>query len=282
MECKIIILRKFCILSITLLFACACYAELPTPASIISFYKGMDRLSRATDDNSAAYICKEMKECFAIDIKEYPSGLMIPNDFRLFKHDEKKPSHRDGSLTSSNYVNRLDNYLYEEKSLKVSYYIGKSVVDASIPDFNKSLCSSNYLVATYVKKTFTLDGEIFTFNDTVLTTYKDGRICEISNGGGFADINIPALRIKAGRYYHHKDYHNAYECYKKILDFKTDDADALYRIALMTYYQQGCYFGKKEAHKRGRRYMKLAESTGNYEIAGKASQVLFHWDYPRL
>ena len=284
----IIISAKYFICTMLLFASGFCYADELTPMCVKAFYAGMQTLSEAKDDQAAWDISKSMKECFYGDLATNPSGLDIPNDFRFFNYDKKNISHEDGSLTTSNYINRLTTYIYNEKVLKVEYRILKSVLDGAEPDFsNHGLSNKNTLVTTYITKTFTLNGERKTFNDTVTTTLGTGlqknKICEIRNGFGSFGASIETLRIQARRAYYAGRYQEAYKCYQQIIELNEKDADALYRIGLMTYYRQGCSYSKKEAHKKGRNYLERVEKIpydpNIKELREKASNVLVYWKY---
>ena len=86
-----------------------------------------------------------------------------------------------------------------------------------------------------------------------------------------------ALAYRLGRYY------EAYKYYEQIISINSKDGDALYRIGLMTYYQQGCYFSKKSAaRKKVLEYMELATRYGDDTIVSKTDNVIHNWKYPRL
>lgn len=269
---------------IFMLSSCIISAEVPVPTSVKTFYSGMQKLSQISDANRAYDISKSMKECFfGVDVSV--SGIPLPNDFRFFNYDDKNLSHRDHSLNSATYVNRLSDYIYKDRVLKVEYKILKNEYAGDQPDFNKGkISASSFIIATCVEKTYILRGTKKVFNDTVYTDYSNGKISEIKNGHGETVKNIGTLRIKAALAYRLRRYDEAYKCYQEIISIADDNADALYRIGLMTYYQQGCYFSKKTfARKKGKEYMERARVNGLYSnIGDKAKNVLHNWKYARL
>lgn len=137
-----------------------------------------------------------------------------------------------------------------------------------------------------MEKKYTIGGKTKTFIDTVYTDYKTGLICEVFNGFGDSKEDVGALKTKAAVAYYRKQYHTAYRYYQKILELlpKEDDstrserAETCYRLALMTYYRQGCDYSRREAHKRGKEYMRKAFSWDR----DKVNNVLFHWEYSNL
>lgn len=115
------------------------------------------------------------------------------------------------------------------------------------------------------------------------TDFNSGKINYFSNGYGQGKDDINSLRVKASVAYYRGRYYEAYKCYEQILEIESNDDDALYRLGLMTYYQQGCYFSKKKyAHNKGKEYMEKAKSSSKWDspIRKKAETVLFHWEYP--
>jgi len=270
-----------------ILCACVLYtmpalADTPTPASVNTFYEGMKRLSHISDENVAYDIEKSMKNCFSgMDISV--SGVDLPNDFRFFDYDKKNSiSHNDAYLTSSNYVNRLKEYIYRDRVLKVESTVLKSEVVGDRPEFSKGRLSvSKSIVSTCVKKTYILNGIQKEFNDTVLTDYSNGKISEIKNGNGKSIININSLRNKADQAYRLKRYYEAYKCYEQIVSIAPNDADALYRIGLMTYFQyRDCRIPKRDRKSKSKVYLEQAQKNGSYySIGEKAKNALFWIKY---
>lgn len=256
-------------------------AEIPTPIPVRVFYDGMQKLSKVTDPNTAYYISKEMNECF-YGLNISVSGIPLPNDFRFFDFDKKNISHNDEQLNSATYINRLNDYIFKRRIMKVTCSILKTELAGDQPDFHKGrLAVSACLVATFVQKTYSLNGFQRTFNDTVYTDYSNGKISEIKNGNGKNVVNINTLRIRAALAYRLKRYYEAYKCYEQIISIEANDGDALYRIGLMTYYQQGCRYSKKSiARNKGIEYMEQASRFGNLFIVDKANNVLHNWKYP--
>lgn len=256
--------------------------ETPTPSSVSTFYGGMLRLSQVSDANVAYDICKSMKECFSgIDVSV--SGSSIPNDFRFFDYDKKNSiSHEDAMLNSSNYVNRLEEYIYKERVMKVEFLIKETEVAGYQPEFHKGrLSASNSLMATCIEKTYTIGGFRKVFNDTVLTDFSNGKISEIKNGSGKTVVNITTLRNKAALAYRLKRYYEAYKCYEQIVSIAPNDADALYRLGLMTFFQyDDCGISKRYRKNKAKELLEQAQRYGGYYgIGEKAKNILFWLKY---
>ena len=263
----------------TLFLSVHVHGEVSTPASVNTFYGGMKRLSQVSDENVAYDIAKSMKYCFCgMDFSV--SGGSLPNDFRFFDYDKKNSvSHNDDNLNSSNYVDRLKEYIYRDRVLKVEYRVLESEVTGLRPDFHKGRLSvSPSLVSTRVEKTYILNGYRKVFNDTVLTDYTNGKISEIKNGKGKSIININSLRNKADLAYRLKRYMEAYKCYEQIVSIAPNDADALYRIGLMTYFQyKDCGIVKKTRKDKAKAYLEQAQKHGGYYGIGEKAKSALFW-----
>lgn len=266
------------------------FTEMQTPQSVNDFYGGMEKLASVKDANAAKSICISMKESF-LATRISSSGGNIPNDFRFFDYDEKNSmTHSDKQLSTSLYVDRLEEFLFKDKVMRIKCDVKGSEDVGDQPEFSRGkLSSSVSIIASYVTKTYSIKGFEKVFNDTVLTDTSSGKINEIRNGFGRVQIaNINALRIKAALAYRQKNYVEAYKAYEEIISIATkkEDAqyreDALYRIGLMTYYRQGCDFPKKVARSKGKSYMEKARYVAEYRspIKQKAENVLYHWEYP--
>jgi len=259
-------------------------AEVPTPRAVNVFYNGMEQLTRIYSSGEASEIETQMRKCFK---DEFDSGIELPNDFKFFRHDEGSISHTNKILTSTTYIAKLGEYAFKDKVLKVNVRIIKSEKTGRMPEFKSGSISSSETytyVNTLVEKTFRIKGKEWTYNDTVSTNVSTGLIETISNGNGMLDAN--ALRVKAAIAYERKRYGEAYRLYEQIISIAPDDADAYYRLGLMTYWLQGCenrFSKKKYARRKGEEYLGLAESwgssKGNYVISGKAEQVLHYIKY---
>lgn len=253
----------------------------PTPPVVETYYESMKRLASNIDGKSASELELQMKACFFLG---RGSGINLPNDFRFFEYDKSSISHKNSTLTSNNYVNKLAEFLYKERVLTVDYRILKSEPHGAVPDFQSSrLSSTTNLVSTYVEKTYTLNGRTHAFNDTLITDITVGKISRISNGGGVLADDPHTLRIKAAHAYQRGLYAEAYKYYERIIALDKKDGDSFYRIGLMTYWRQGCehkFAKKKDARNKAKEYMLMAEIRGSYKIRKQAENVMHYWEYP--
>ena len=284
MENKRFVLIKLFALLLSTAAILQAFTKMQTPQSVTDFYKGMEKLASVNDPNTAKYICKSMKESF-FPIEGSPSGVNIPNDFHFFDYDKKNSlTHEDRTLSTSLYVDRLEEYLFKEKVMRITCNFLRSEDAGELPEFKKGkLSASVSLIASYVNKTYRIGGLERIFNDTVYSDVSSGKISEIRNGFGQVKIaDVKTLKINAALAYRLKRYHEAYRIYEQIISISPQDDDALYRIGLMTYYQQGCDFTRKVAHNKGKSYVEKAKYTSDFRspIKEKAENVLHHWEYP--
>lgn len=261
--------------AVTMTAATAC-AEVPTPTAVTKFYNGMKKLTRIYSSSEASELETQMLQCFN-DWRD--SGIDLPNDFKFFSYDEGSITHKNKTLPSQNYLAKLRDYAFLDRVLKINIKIMESKSEGRIPDFRSgNISSSEGYINTLVVKTFKLNGKEWTYNDTVSTNAITGLIENISNGYGVINKNI--LRIKAAQAYEKQYYSEAYRLYEQIISIDPKDADAYYRLGLMTYWMQGCEnkFRKKEyAHDKGIEYMSLALNNGYGE---KAKRAYIYMKYP--
>jgi tetratricopeptide (TPR) repeat protein len=255
-----------------------------TPSSVQTFYSCMQRLSRTTDKNLSHDISKQMKECF-YGSEQSVSGIEVPNDFRFFDYDRKNISHNDRNLNVLSYVDRLWTYIFQDKVMTLSYRIIKSEISGEQPDYARGrLTMQATIMDTYVEKTYTIRGVQRTYNDTVRTDYASGKINEIRNGYGLGVINITTLRNRASIAYRRGNYAEAYKIYEQIIAQAPNDADALFRIGLMTYFQyKDCGIAKKSRKDRAISYLERCQRASSRSGVGeRAHNALFHIQNPNI
>jgi tetratricopeptide (TPR) repeat protein len=66
----------------------------------------------------------------------------------------------------------------------------------------------------------------------------------------------------AANYYSSKLYYHAYRTYERILQLEPKNANAYYRLSLLTFWRQGCHLSAKAAHQKGLEYAEKAKSLG--------------------
>ena len=75
-------------------------------------------------------------------------------------------------------------------------------------------------------------------------------------------------------------YYSAYKTYEKIIKIDPRNANAYYRLGLMTFWTEGCYFSsKEEAHRKGIEFVEKSISFGfNSE---KGNTALYYMKHPQ-
>ena len=84
------------------------------------------------------------------------------------------------------------------------------------------------------------------------------------------------IRHNAAYYYSHGDYNTAYQKYLEIVKAE-NDGDAYYRLAVMTYYGEGCknlFARNKDRYKKAVDYLKCAVKYGDSKIRRNAENML--------
>lgn len=254
---------------------CKCLAINPsTPATVERFYSSMKKLTETASASEAQSLQEAMQYCFLYGKPTSKhntlSGINIPNDlFTLGDNDLK-------IIGSTLYTQRLKNKVFNNSDFKVTYSIGSSRY-AQEPDLKKFKSKDYPYVETCVTKTFTMGGSSITFQDTLLTRVEDGLIASLHNGIRMSDEeeSLESLRARAAGYYSAKMYYRAYGIYEKIIALDPSNANAYYRLGIMTYYKKGCYYSSSTARRKGKEYVEKADRLG----FSKAETVLYYWNH---
>lgn len=245
------------------------------PGVVTKFYSCLQALERATNTNAANTAQQSMASCFMASDQ---SGINLSMDGL-------------GEMSSSLYTMKLYNMIYNEKSLRINNY---NIIRTELleqPDQNSSIQRSGAQhYVSYITKQYVKNGITITYNDVVFTLISNGLIVEMENSESSKSItsrphpteelNTEQLRARAAYYYSKGMYTDSYNYYEKLISKSPTDGDAIYRIALMTFWRKGCKdrFSKKESKKRAYDYIRKAISYGNSEICRKASNVLTNWE----
>ena len=273
---------KALISALTFLSVFILNTDIRTPDSIRIFYGGMEIMEKSKDVNVISELELDMLNCFK---EARNSGIPLPNDFKHFDYDKTDAYHNDSINTARTYIGKLKKYLYKERAMKVKYNVIKSEWGGALPEISKSgrLTLEHAIIYTYVNKVYTLGDKTLEFNDVVATDSKTGLISEIRNEARDRSFDLNSLKNKAAEFCWSKRYKEAYDCYEKIVALYPDDGDSYYRLALMTFFSQGCehlFDKKKDAREMGKKYMRMAEIKGDYRLSKKAENVLHYWENP--
>ena len=251
-----------------LLYTLMVHAVSPsTPAVVKTFYNSMIGLSCATNDSEAYDYRESIMKCFR---GKENSGIPIPNDFYNWGYN------KETKIPSNQYALRFEELSYKQKQLHLEYSEGISLYISEV-DLKQYKNQSSGLIQTVIKKTLS-DGKISkTFSDTLIIERNEIVIFKnsIFNDDG---EDIESLRVLAASYYTSKKYYSAYKAYEKIIKIDPNNANAYYRLGLMTYWKQGCWFSTKEAHRKGLEYAKKSRCLG----FDKADTAIYYMIHPQI
>ena len=230
--------------------------NIPTPAVVTRLYSTIATISKAANAAQARDYKDIIIHCFH-GIEDGKSGIPVPNDFLRWNEDTAKV------LTAKTYANAIEKLCYTQKIIRLSEHsIGNSHY-LSEPERIKRKYKPGKYIETIVTKTFTDSRISLTFQDTVIV--ENGKITLLANSSYTRDRieDVKTLSALAAHYYTRKSYYNAYKTYQKIIRIDPENANAYYRLGIMTYYQKGCSFPKKRmARKKGIEYIEKSQDLG--------------------
>jgi tetratricopeptide (TPR) repeat protein len=238
-----------------------------TPPVVEQFYSTLEKIQNAVSDPSAYDYREIIKHCFR---GKGASGINIPNDFYEWGYKINR------SLTADQYANTLYELCYQKKSLRVEKCkIGDSQYISEV-DLKQSVNLPSDLIQTVVMKTFT-DGRVSkTFVDTLIVERNEIVVFKNAISTDYNE-DIETLRVLAASYYTLKYYYKAYDAYEKIIKIDPDNGNAYYRLGLMTFWQQGCWYSTRDAHRKGLEYAEKSHSLG----VEKAATAIYYMKHPR-
>ena len=86
------------------------------------------------------------------------------------------------------------------------------------------------------------------------------------------------LQASAAHFYNAKDYIRAYKTYHKVIEVDKENADAYYRLAIMSYRRMGCkQYKRKQTDTDAMKYMEKAKEYGRGELRDRAYNLLKYW-----
>lgn len=231
-------------------------SSIPTPPVVERLYSTIKIISNATNEAQAREYKDIIINCFH-GIEDGASGIPVPNDFLRWNNNTDKV------LTAKTYANAIADLCYKQKKIKLSQYsIGNSRY-LEEPEIKRRNYEPGKYIETIVTKTFTDKKISITFQDTVIV--EGNEITLLANSSYIHDyiVDVKTLSALAAQYYTQRSYIKAYRIYQKIISIDPDNANAYYRLGIMTYYQKGCRFPKKKmARKKGLEYLEKSEYLG--------------------
>ncbi len=243
-------MKKQFVMAFLLSFPVAMSAtETPTPSVVVTFYQTMKDMSDATSDSQSFYYRNLIEGCFR---GKENSGIPVPNDFYDWGYSGY-------SVPANAYASRVEALFYKEKKVKLEKYSVREscyIYEVDLKPYPSGL------VQTIVHKTLS-DGNVTApFADTLIVEENEIVIFRNARYSNDDVVDIATLRTLASSYYTSGEHYKAYKIYEKIISIDHKNANAYYRLGLMTFWRQGCSFSKKEAHRRGLEYAKKSKDLG--------------------
>lgn len=254
-----------------------------------NFYKNLKILSSGENDDST-YEAGE--RCISIAASA-DAGLFFPNEFKKLGMEG---SHDESSLICKSYVSQFKRMASTYK-MQFSYQI-KSTIPFYEAEWNKGDQQASFVYCIVEKRygPSVFNGVI---QDTVLIN-SNRKIIGIRNWSGgqaYTDHNVPnvtvpspgptgpstevdltQLQFDATRYYTNRQYSMAYRTYQTILQKDPDNANAYYRLAIMSYRRQGCsQYPRKQTDKLAMDYITRAYDCGDRALKQKIDNILYYW-----
>lgn len=263
--------------------------NLPSSENIVmSFYDNLKILSNGKEGDDSSY------EASASCINMSERNLQrFPNEFKILKVED---SHSDTNLICESYI-----YFFKKLAatnrMQFSYHI-KSSIPYCEPEWGKSNKEVTFCYYI-VEKSYGSSIYSKSIIDTVFVNTKNDKIIGIRNFAGGdactghistvsnntsisispnANVNLEDLHIAASKYYTQKRYTEAFNTYQNILTRDSTNANAYYRLAIMSYRRKGCkHFSKKETDKMAMTYINNAYANGDSQLRYKIKNILYYW-----
>lgn len=251
-----------------------------TAESVVSsFYENLRILSELPDEQAVAASTIQCVDLCASDLFMY-----FPNEF-VYMGADNVTSNAD--IIPSAYVTYFKRYFKGQNAVFDCAISSQGILRE--PEYGK--VDDESFTYVYVKKKYSTTNANVVFVDTVLAkkengTYKILGIQNVAGGNAFTHSsdntnssgNVMSMMVEAARYYTMKEYDKSYNMYLRIVDADEKNANAYYRLAIMSYKREGCrQYSRKETDRLAMKYITQAKSCGDRYIREKVSNVLYYW-----
>ena len=266
-------------------------SDMNSAKNVVSlFYESLKVLSEHPDENTVA---ESTYQC--VDLCASDNFMNFPNEFVYLGLDNSTNS---ADILPSTYVAYFKKYV-KNHNTDYDCTISSPVVLREAEYGKEDDVSYTYF---YVNKRYSSDNVNVEFVDTVITmkekgTYKILGIQNVAGGNAFttthfhSDYNdhpvsspthtsasVTSMTVEAARYYTMKEYDKSYNMYLKIIDSDEKNANAYYRLAIMSYERKGCrQYSRQETDRLAMAYINQANSFGDEYLRNKISNVLYYW-----
>lgn len=242
------------------------------PGVIHDYYSAMKSMY-AADINAALDYEARMRFCYSepMNKPENYGGIWMKDCFFKIYED---------SVSSYAFTKRFRENVNEKKEFKVNDYAPRSCKTFTPPDIDKKGEKRYTLVEVHIEVSDRSKSH------TEYVTVLNNKISKIRDTEWSEDIQ--SLMVKAAKLYTEKKYNEAYGTYRRIISADPNNADAYYRLGVMTLRGQGVKKNISEA--RDLFYQikfldwKKSESLDFwdfYEIKTKAEYAIYYIDHPQ-
>lgn len=285
-------MRKFLFVFFLFAFLAATpTSELSVAESIVvSFYNNLKILSRGDTDDASA---EATAACYDLVVNS-SELLSFPNEFKKFGIEG---SREEENLICGSFIPMFKS-LARKRHLQFNYQLTRTIPFYEA-EWKKSDKEASFVYCIVEKKygPTVYNGVI---RDTVLVD-SNKKIYGIRNfAGGKAlteyhnqvpiitptispdpddsEVDIESLHFAATSFYKQKKYADAFNTYQTILRYDPQNANAYYRLAIMSYRRQGCInYSRKETDKMAMTYINKAYDNGDSQLKSKINNILYYW-----
>lgn len=258
--------------------------------TVKSFYDNLKILAASAGDvDDTSYAATVA--CYDLVVSPH-NGMnrFFPNEFKFFSIDW---GHSESSLACDTYISNFKK-MAREKDIQFRYAIKKTE-----PFFQKGFDNPELsFVWCFVEKQYGPKVYGHIIRDTILVNCTENKIfgiCNVAGGNAFTSdpqdiaggnnsgintqnvqfVNLLQMEFEASRYFTQKRYKECYDTYLNILKYDPTNANACYRLALMSYSRQGC--PKKDADKKAMMYLNKADKYGDSSMKEKIRNIRYYW-----
>lgn len=226
---------------------------------VVDIYYSSLKNMETKDINEALTLEKTIKYCFyGVDANDKESGFSGINLYdNILGMD---------TVASNVFVQRMRKAIHEDRNLKLVSYRPSTVMETAQPMLPGG--SKIKIIQTSAEVKYLKDGKSDQRKEFI--GIADDKICRISSTEFSADIL--SLTLQASQMYTNKKYKEAYDIYLKIIESEPDDANALYRLGVMTAKGEGT----KKSNKKAKIYFNgvlSAKSNVTFSISGSSSEL---------
>lgn len=206
------------------LFMLMCILSAKSEPTVIANYYNLMQSLQAGNDEEAYNVREKLKKCFFSNPEAEKNGFSGVNVMDNYVSNDVIPS--------STFIRRMAVAIHDDKRLRIlSFNVGEPV-KCAFPNMDKK---NDIIYQTKVNVLFSINGTkknvtdfISTSGNLITTITKESRVFDSYQAA-----------IEAGILYNLKKYKEAYDIFLDLKKRNPEDANAIYRLAIMTAKGQG-------------------------------------------